>query len=242
EFEMSRDEFGPRAIEVPVRRTKARSEPTNRLGRDMQWYVFLIMIPAVFFLGQIAVELLGQPIQAILQLRQRALERLLAFRDITLPEPRETAVSSRQIREHDWAAQNVRQAQLTFGALGAQLVALSETERTVCGLMTFCGLDLALAGHELINLSEAYGSAKCASDGAHRAIEDAYHAASCALAVSRRRSGGDRLTKIRLEPMYLRDTPSRRRQRWSGRTRTTGQSGHSRASSRHIGPRRGIRV
>ncbi len=110
----------------------------------MQWYVYLIMIPAAFFLGQIAIELLGQPIQAILQLRQQALERLLAFRDVTLPMPRETAVSSQQIREHDWAAQNVRQAQLTFGDLGARLLALSETERAVCALMTLCGLDIAL--------------------------------------------------------------------------------------------------
>jgi len=178
----------------------------------MQWYVYLIMIPAVFFLGQITVELFGQPLQAILQLRQQVLERLLAFRDITLPKPRETAVSSQQIREHDWAVRNVRQAQVTFSDLGARLVALSETERTICALMTFCGLDVALAGHELIKLSQAYAVAKCDSEAARGTIEDAHHAASCALTVSRRRSGGDRLTKIRLEPMYLRDTPSRRRQ------------------------------
>jgi hypothetical protein len=178
----------------------------------MQWYVYLIMIPAVFFLGQITVELFGQPLQAILQLRQQVLERLLAFRDITLPKPRETAVSSQQIREHDWAVRNVRQAQLTFSDLGARLVALSETERTICALMTFCGLDVAFAGHELIKLSQAYAVAKCDSEAARGTIEDAHHAASCALTVSRRRSGGDRLTKIQLEPMYLRDTPSRRRQ------------------------------
>ena len=57
----------------------------------MQWYVYLIMIPAALFLGQIAIELLGQPIQAILRLRHRALERLLAFRDVALPKPRETS-------------------------------------------------------------------------------------------------------------------------------------------------------
>src|SRR5579864_223955 len=156
----------------------------------MQWYVYLIMIPAAFFLGQIAVELFGQPVQAILQLRQQVLERLLAFRDITLPKPRETAVSSQQIREHDWAVRNVRQAQLTFHDLGAQLVALSETERSICALMIFCGLDVALAGHELINLSQAYAAAKCDSEEARRAIEDAHRAASCALTVSRRRSDG----------------------------------------------------
>ena len=182
----------------------------------MQWYVYLIMIPAAFFLGQIAIELLGQPVLAILQLRQQALERLLAFRDIALPKPRETAVSSQQIREHDWAAQNVRQAQLTFGDLGARLLALSETERAVCALMTLCGLDIAFAGHALINLSQTYAATKCASEEAHRTVEDAHHAASWALTVSRLRSGGDRLTKIRLEPMYLRDISSRRRQPCGG--------------------------
>jgi hypothetical protein len=209
----------------------------------MQWYVYLIMIPAALFLGQITVELFGQPVQAILQLRQHVLERLLAFRDVALPKPRETAVSSQQIREHDLAARNVRQAQLTFHDLGAQLVALSETERTICALMTFCGLDVALAGHELIKLSQAYAVAKCDSEKARRAIEDAHLAASCALTVSRRRSDGDRLTKIRLEPMYLRDTPSRRRQRALGRPRAAEKSGNTWANDdRQIGARRGIRV
>ena len=60
----------------------------------MVWYVFLITIPAVFFLGQIAVELIGRPIQTIFRLRQDVLERLLAFRNVSLPRPRETAVSS----------------------------------------------------------------------------------------------------------------------------------------------------
>lgn len=208
----------------------------------MQWYVYLIMIPAAFFLGQIAVELIGQPVRAILRLRQQALGRLLAFRDISLPMPREMAVSSQQIREHDWAAQIVRQAHLIFGDLGAQFVAMSETERTICALMTFCGLDVGLAGHELINLSQAYAVAKCASEEAHAAIEDAHHAASCALTVSRRRSDGDRLTKIRLEPMCLRDAPSRRRQWARGRPRAAEKSGNNWANARRIGARRGVRV
>src|SRR3569832_2910430 len=189
----------------------------------MQWYVYLIMIPAVFFLGQIAVELLGQPIQAILPLRQQALERLLAVRDIALPKPRETAVTSQQIREHDWATRNVRQAHLTFRELGARLVALSERERAVCALMTFFGLDVARAGRVLINLSQAYAAAKCAGERAQRAIENAHYAASCALSVRRRRSEGERLTRIRLEPIYLRDTHSRRRRRAGGRPGAAGR-------------------
>jgi hypothetical protein len=176
----------------------------------MQWYVYLITIPAVFFLVQIAVELFGQPIRTILRLRQQALERLLAFHGMKLPRPRETAVSSQQIREHDWAARNVRQAQLTFADLGTQLVGFSETETTTCALMKLCGVDIVLAGHELIKLSHVYAVAKSDSGELRQAIEDAHHAASCALALSRPRSGGDELTKIRLEPMYLRDAASSR--------------------------------
>src|SRR6201996_121494 len=130
----------------------------------MQWYVYLITIPAVFFLVQIAVELFGQPIRTILRLRQQALERLLALQGMKLPRPRETAVSSQQIREHDWAARNVRQAQLTFADLGTQLVAFSEDEPTVRNLLVLCGLDIARAGHELANLSLLYATTKVDGD------------------------------------------------------------------------------
>jgi hypothetical protein len=187
----------------------------------MQWYAYLITIPAVFFLGQVAVELFGQPIQMILRLRQQALESLLAFRVIKMPRPRETAVSSQQIREHDLAARNVRQAQLTFADLGARLVALRETEPTICAMMTLCGLDIVLAGHELIRLSQVYALARSDSGERRQAIEGAYHAAIDTLTLSRRRSGGDELTKIRLEPMYLRAAPSRHRKRLPERLRVT---------------------
>ena len=176
----------------------------------MQWYVYLITIPAVFFLGRVSVELIGRPIQTILRLRRHALERMLAFRNVQLPGPRELAVSSRQIREHDQTVQNVRQAWRTFAELGAQLLAFSESEPTVRALMALCGLDTVLAGHELINLSEIYAAARIDSDELRRAIEEAHYAASNALAGSRRHSGGDELTKIRLEPMYLRDSASSR--------------------------------
>ena len=179
----------------------------------MQWYVYLMTIPALFFLGQVAVELIGRPVKTILRLRHHALEQLVAFRNMPLPRPRELAVSSRQIRAHDDAARNVRQAQRTFADLGAQLLAFGESEPNIRNVMVLCGLDMARAGYELINLSEIYATAKIDSDELRRAIEKAYHAASCALAASQRGSGGDELTKIRLEPMYLREASSSARRK-----------------------------
>jgi hypothetical protein len=68
--------------------------------------------------------------------------------------------------------------------------------------MALCGIDLAKAGHGLIHLSEIYAAAKTESKELRRAIETAYEAAISALAVSQHRSG-DRLMRIRLEPMVL---------------------------------------
>ena len=205
-------------------------EPSTRLGRDMQWYVYLITIPAVFFLVQIAVELFGQPIRTILSLRQQALERLLAFHDMKLPRPRETAVSSQQIREHDCAARNVRQAHITFAELGTQLVAFGETEPATCALVRLCGVDIVLAGYKLIKLAQVYAAARSDSGELRRAIEEAHHAVSSALTPSRPRSGGDKLTKIRLEPMYLRDAmSSRHRKRPPGQPRAVPRRAPARA-------------
>ena len=173
----------------------------------MQWYVCLITIPALFFLGQVIVELIGRQTRTILRLRNRALERVLAFRNLRLPGPRELAVSSRDIREYDEAARNVRHAQRTFAELGAQLLAFGESEPTVRTLMALCGLDIVLAGHELTNLSEIYAAAKIDSDERRHAIEKARQATIVALAASRQLSGNG-LIKIRLEPMGLRDAAS----------------------------------
>jgi hypothetical protein len=195
----------------------------------MQWCVFLVAIPALFFLGQVALELIGRPIQTILRLRHHALERMLAFRTLPLPGPRELAVSSRQIREHDLAVRNVRQAQRTFADLGAQLLAFSESEPTIRALITLCGLDTVRAGHELIDLAEIYATAKTDGDELRQAIEKSRQATMTALAASRPRSS-DRLIKIRLEPMYLRDAASsRHRRNQPGRPRAAPRRAPSRA-------------
>jgi len=192
----------------------------------MWWYVYLIAIPVAAFLSQIAVELIGRPTRTVLNLRQRALERMLAFRDLSLPRPREAAVSSRQIREHDQAVRNLRDAQRTFGDLGARLLAFSESEPAVCSLMALCGLDIVSAAHELIHLSCVYATAKIDSDELRHSIEEAHHAVGRALAVCRRPSS-DKLIKIRIEPICLRD--SRHRQRPLARPRVVSRRAPLRA-------------
>ena len=168
----------------------------------MQWYFYLIAIPAAAFMGHVALELVGRPLRTAFRLRRKALERMLSFRGISLPKPRELAISSREIREYDQAVRNVREAQRTFSDLGAQLLALGESEPTIRILMALFGLDIALAGHELINLSEVFAMAKTDGGQLRREIKRALHATGMALAVSRRRSRND-VTKIRLEPMRL---------------------------------------
>ena len=170
----------------------------------MQWYVYLITIFVVLFLTLVTVELIGRPIRKIWRLRRVALERMLAFRNMQLPEPRELAVSSLEIRKHDQASRNVRQAARTFAALGVQLIAFSESEPTVCVLTALCGLDVLTAGYKLINLADAYAVATIDSDEHRHAIQATHQAAMAALADSRQVSG-DRLIRIRLEPMNLLD-------------------------------------
>jgi hypothetical protein len=197
----------------------------------MQWYVYLITISAVLFLGRVTVELIGRPIRTVLRLRQVALERMLAFRNMQLPEPRELAVSSLEIRRHDQALRNVRQAGRTFAALGIRLLAFGESEPTVCILLALCGLDVLLAGHELINLADAYAAAKIDNDEHRRAIEQAHQATMTALAGSRRLSG-DGLISIRFEPMNLHDAaPSRYRKRPIGRHREVSRRAQPRVRS-----------
>ncbi len=170
----------------------------------MQWYLYLITIPTATFLIHITIELVSRPLRMAFRLRRTALARIRSFRNVSLPRPRELAISSREIREYDHAVRNVRAARRTFHNLGAQLLAFSENEPAICLAMASFGLNIVLAGRELINLSQIYASTKIDSDELRREIEKASRAAMAALAASRRPSR-DALIRIRLEPIYLRD-------------------------------------
>ncbi len=118
----------------------------------MQWYVDLITISATAVLGWFASELLGRPIQALFELRRRVLEQMLVLEKISLPKPRETAVSSREIHEYNQAVRNVREAQRIVGDLGSQLLAFGENEPATRNALGLLGLNLVAAGSGLIKL------------------------------------------------------------------------------------------
>jgi len=179
----------------------------------MQWYVYLMAIAAIVFLGHAVVELVSRPMQSLLRLRRNALERMAFFERISLPGARELAISSQAIQAYDLSVRNVREAHCTFHDLGAQLLALGESEPAVRILMNFFGLNVVLAGHALINLSHVYAMPRIESDQNRRAIGQALRATSIALGAFRRRSRSE-LTNIRVEPMHLREAgypPNRRR-------------------------------
>jgi hypothetical protein len=203
----------------------------------MQWYVYLIAISAAVFLGRMATELVSPPLRTIFELRRKALERMLSFRNMPLPVSREFAVSSREIREHDQALRNLKEAQRTFGDLGAQMLALWESEPTIRGLMAFFGLDMALAGRELIYLSEIYATAKNDSNEIRRGIEQAFLNITTALAASRRLSGND-LTNIPVEPINFRQVRYHRMQNWplGQPSRSSGHAGRIPRRSRQSMP------
>src|SRR5262245_36743012 len=103
----------------------------------MQWYVYLIAIAAILFLGYAAVELVSRPIRSLLRLRREALEQMAFFERISLPKARELAISSQAIQAYDLAVRNVREAHCSFHGLGTQLLALGESEPTIRILMKF---------------------------------------------------------------------------------------------------------
>ena len=201
----------------------------------MQWYVFLIAMIAAAFLGQVAVELVGRPMRSAFRLRRNALRRMQSFETMRLPKPRELATSSQAIRDYDQAVRYVREAQAIFRDLGDQLIALSEREPAIRILTGLLGLNIVVAGHELINLSEIYAAATIDSDAMRHQLEKAHHATRTALAASPRRSRNS-LIKIRIEPMNLRDAGyPRDRRRPLGRPPMV--SRHARQKPRQFRPR-----
>jgi hypothetical protein len=166
----------------------------------MQWYVYLVTIAAAAFLSQVAVELVKRPVLTILRLRRIALGRMLAFSKISLPKPRELAISSLEIREYDQAVRSAKDAQRIFRDLGVRLLLLSETEAAIQAVLRLFGLDINRAGQQLIHLSELYAMARTDSEELRREIAKSVLATCAALGAYRDRPR-DNLVKLQVEPM-----------------------------------------
>jgi hypothetical protein len=117
--------------------------------------------------------LFGRPVQLLIGLRREVLAQLLAFGNIAAPKPRETAVSSRQIREYDEATRKLREAERTFRDLGSQLLAFHESEPTVCAAVHLFGLDILRSARGLKDLAEAYSRPGRERAGLRDEVEDA---------------------------------------------------------------------
>jgi HAMP domain-containing protein len=122
----------------------------------MQWYVYLMTISATAVLGWVALEWLGRPIRALLDLRHNVLEQMHALGNVSPPSPREMAVSSREIHEYDEAMKTLRYAQSIFRELGSQLLAFCENEPVAANAVVSMGLHPVAAGSALIGLSAGY--------------------------------------------------------------------------------------
>jgi hypothetical protein len=151
----------------------------------MQWYVYLITMSATVVLGWFAFELLGRPIRAFFGLRRKVLEQLLVLGNISLPKPRETVASSREIQEYNQAVRNVREAQRVFSDLGSQLLALGENEPAARNTLAATGLNLVAAGGGLIGLSAAYSRPDTDRAALRNQIEKALRLTDAAPATSR---------------------------------------------------------
>jgi hypothetical protein len=172
----------------------------------MQWYVYLITISATTVLGWLVFELLGRPIRAFFGLRRRILERMLVLGNISLPKPRETAVSSREIREYNQAVRNVREAQRSFRNLGFRLLAFCENEPATRNALGLMGLNLVAAGSGLIKLSEAYSRPDADRAGLRNQIEKALRVTDAApAAASSQRPRRDNAIEYQTKFIYLRD-------------------------------------
>ena len=189
----------------------------------MHWYVYPLAAFASVFLGHFLVDQLGQPIRGVLRLRRMALERIVLFRNVALPRPRELATTSQAIVEHERAVRNLREALVTFHQFGTRLLAIGEREPAVRTLMSLLGLDVIQAGRALIALSRTCAIAGIDSAENRRAIGRALHATRIALGAFRPASH-DGLCNIRLEPMYLHE--ARHRSRLHGRPLAPGHAGH----------------
>ena len=118
----------------------------------MQWYVIIISVATTGAFGWFALELIGRPIRSFFDLRRSVRHQMLSLANVPTP-PRETCVTSEQIRQYDTDLRNAREAQRILRDLASQMLAFAESERAACIAIRPFGFDPSSAGSGLIGLS-----------------------------------------------------------------------------------------
>jgi len=119
----------------------------------MQWYVILISVATTGAFGWFALELVGRPIRNFFDLRRSVRHQMPFLANVAAPQPRETCVTSEQIRQYDTDLKNAREAQRILRDLASQMLAFAESERAACIAIRPFGFDPSSAGSGLIGLS-----------------------------------------------------------------------------------------
>ena len=119
----------------------------------MQWYVIFISVATIGALGWFALELIGRPVRNFFDLRRSVRHQMLSLANIPAPQPRETCVTSEQIRQYDADLKNAREAQRSLRDLASQMLAFAESERAACIAVRPFGFDPSSAGSGLIGLA-----------------------------------------------------------------------------------------
>jgi hypothetical protein len=121
----------------------------------MQWYVIFISVAATGAFGWFALELIGRPIRKFFDLRRTVRDQMRSLADVPTPQPRETCVTSGQIRQYDRDLKKAREAQRILRDLASQMLAFAESERAACIAIRPFGFDPSAAGGGLTRLANA---------------------------------------------------------------------------------------
>jgi hypothetical protein len=132
-----------------------RSCRQNACGQLMQWYVIFISVAATGAFGWFALELVGRPVRRFFDLRRAVRHQMLSLANVATPQPRETCVTSEQIRQYDRDLKNAREAQRILRSLSSQMLGFAESERAACIAIRPFGFDPSAAGSGLIRLANA---------------------------------------------------------------------------------------
>ena len=119
----------------------------------MQWYVIFISLVAIGAVGWLGLELVGRPVRKFIDLRRSVRDQWSPLSNTPAPQPRETCVTSEQIRRFDTDLRKAREAQRILRELASSMLAFAERERAACVALKPFGFDPAAAAGGMVGLA-----------------------------------------------------------------------------------------